>query len=62
MSNVQYVDNEKLTSNQSEYRTERIFQNEKLVKNQVYYYSFGEIKEILNKNIIMKQGNSKINI
>ena len=55
-SDVQYIDNEKKVHNVSEYRSNRVFQNETLAKNQIYYYGNKENSETLasNKNVIFK--------
>ncbi len=56
--NVQYVDNEKKTQNVSEYRNNRLFQNEDLNKHQMFYYNYGGNKDqsklAKNNNVISK--------
>ena len=56
---IKFVSNEKTATNVSEYRSNRIFQNEKLTRNQVYYYNkTGEQDNSqqmrTNKNILLR--------
>lgn len=57
-SDVKVVSNEKKIINVSEYRTNRIFQNENLKRNQIYYYSYGQKENFerlsKNPNLIVK--------
>jgi hypothetical protein len=56
---IKFVSNEKTATNVSEYRSNRVFQNEKLTRNQVYYYDKTAEQNYsqemrTNKNILFK--------